>query len=54
MAKKEVKYTCTAEYTEGCDRRLTEALVDIYYNRLRGISGIGKEPEAEVKEETPA
>lgn len=30
-------YTCTAEYTEGCDKRLTEAMVDIYYNRLRGI-----------------
>lgn len=54
MAKKEVNYTCTAEYTEGCDRRLTEALVDIYYNRLKGIGGIGKEPEITQEEETPA
>lgn len=38
MAKKETQYTCTAEYTEGCDKRLTEALVDIYYNRKKGIS----------------
>lgn len=36
-AKKEKKYTCTAIYTEGCEQRLTEALVDVYYNRLCGI-----------------
>lgn len=37
-AKKEKKYTCTAVYTEGCGERLTEALVDVYYNRLDGIT----------------
>ncbi len=35
MAKQEKEYTCTAEYTEGCEQRLTEALVDIYYQRKR-------------------
>jgi hypothetical protein len=35
MAKQEKEYTCTVEYTEGCERRLTEALVDIYYQRKR-------------------
>ncbi len=29
--KREIK--CTAEYTEGCAQRLTDALVDIYYQR---------------------
>lgn len=37
-AKKEKKYTCTAIYTEGCEKRLTEALMDVYYNRLNGIT----------------
>ncbi|MDE5758700.1 MAG: hypothetical protein K2H85_08835 [Allobaculum sp.] len=38
MAKKREKnYTCTVTYTEGCEKRLTEALVDVYYNRLAGI-----------------
>ena len=37
-AKKEKKYTCTAVYTEGCGERLTKALVDVYYNRLQGIT----------------
>ena len=27
MAKKENTYTCTVEYTEGCEKRLTQALV---------------------------
>lgn len=35
MAKNEKEYTCTAEYTEGCEQRLTEALVGIYYQRKR-------------------
>ena len=39
MAKKREKnYTCTVTYTEGCEKRLTEALVDVYYNRLNGIT----------------
>lgn len=37
-AKKKKKYTCTVTYTEGCEKRLTEALVDVYYNRLNGIT----------------
>lgn len=37
-AKKKNKYTCTVTYTEGCEKRLTEALVDVYYNRLNGIT----------------
>lgn len=37
MAKKEKEYTCTVEYTEGFEKRLTEALMDIYYSRkLKG------------------
>lgn len=36
-SKEKPQYTCTAHYTEGCGQRVTEALVDIYYNRLRGI-----------------
>lgn len=51
MAKKESTYTCTAEFTEGCEKRLTEALVDIYYNRKRGI---GKEPDPEEEIQSPA
>lgn len=35
MAKNEKEYTCTVEYTEGCEQRLTEALVGIYYRRKR-------------------
>lgn len=37
MAREPATYTCSAEYTEGCSQRLTEALVDIYYNRKKGI-----------------
>lgn len=33
-ARKKREYTCTAIYTEGCEQRLTQALVDIYYNRI--------------------
>lgn len=51
MAKKDKKYTCTAVYTEGCGERLTEALVDVYYNRLYGISSPPEETK-ETKEET--
>ena len=51
MAKKENTYTCTVEYTEGCEKRLTQALVDIYYNRLHGI---GKQPETEEEVQSPA
>ena len=50
-AKKEKKYTCTAVYTEGCSERLTEALVDVYYNRLHGISSPPKDTK-DTKEVT--
>ena len=33
MAKNKEEYTCTATYSEDCSKRLTEALVDIYYSR---------------------
>lgn len=33
MARNKEEYTCTATYTEGCERRLTEALVELYYQR---------------------
>ena len=35
-AKKE--YKCTVTYTEGYEQRITEAWVELYYNRLRGIT----------------
>lgn len=50
MAKKEeTHYTCVAEFTEGCGQRLTDALVAVYYNRLKGI---GKEKETETEDQT--
>ena len=33
MAKQKKEIKCTADYTEGCAQRLTDALVDIYYQR---------------------
>lgn len=33
MAKQKKEIKCTAEYTEGCAQRLTDTLVDIYYQR---------------------
>lgn len=39
MAKRAKKeYTCTVTYTEGYEQRITEAFVELYYNRLRGIT----------------
>lgn len=36
MAKRnKEEITCTAIYTEGCGARLTEALVELYYNRKK-------------------
>ncbi len=35
---KKNEYTCTVEFTEGSEQRITEALVELYYNRLRGIT----------------
>lgn len=47
MAKRDVKITCTAIFTEGCEKRLTEALVDIYYSRKKHMSDTG---ESEILE----
>ena len=33
MSRIKEEYTCTAIYTEGCEKRLTEALVALYYQR---------------------
>lgn len=55
MAKGEkATYTCTAEYTEGCSQRLTEALVNIYYNRLKGIRGTPDLQEELQETQAPA
>lgn len=32
------EYTCTVVFTEGSEQRITEALVELYYNRQRGIT----------------
>lgn len=53
MARQPTKYTCTVEYTEGCSQRLTQALVDIYYNRLKGIRE-APDQSAEETQETQA
>ena len=38
MAKANDDFTCTVEFTEGSDKRITEAFVDLYYDRQRGIT----------------
>lgn len=38
MAKANDEFTCTVEFTEGSEQRITEAFVDLYYSRQRGIS----------------
>ena len=43
------EYICNVVYTEGCSKRLTDALADIYYKRKMGI---GKQEES--TEEKPA
>lgn len=45
MAKQEKEYTCTVEYTEGCEQRFTEALVNLYYQRKRDKELKGKEED---------
>jgi hypothetical protein len=35
MPKKETEYTCTAIFTEGWQERLTQAFVELYYDRLK-------------------
>ena len=43
---KKQEYTCTVILTDGWQKRLTDAFVDSYYQRLQGIG----EPEKEKKE----
>lgn len=38
MAKANDDFTCTVEFTEGSERRITEAFVDLYYDRQRGLT----------------
>ncbi len=46
MAKqKKYEYTCTIEYTEGWQQRVTDALVSLYYQRLRQGKGQPKDKE---------
>lgn len=33
------EYTCTVEFTEGSEQRITQAFVDLYYRRQRGLCG---------------
>lgn len=47
MAKKK-EYKCTVEFTEGWQERITQAFVDLYYQRLEGIHG-GKREEKKEK-----
>lgn len=44
--KKEKEFTCTVEVTEGFADRLTQGLVDIYYQRKRKAEIEGKKPGA--------
>lgn len=36
--KDKPQYTCSVQYTQECSQRLTNALVEVYYNRKKGIS----------------
>lgn len=45
MAKQE--YTCTVEFTEGWQKRVTDAFVSLYYQRVKQ----GKEELLEKKSE---
>lgn len=39
-------YTCTVEFTEGWEQRFTQALVDLYYQRLeRGAENLVNKEE---------
>lgn len=43
--KSDKEIVCVVTYTEGCSERLTEALLDIYYNRQRFGTGTENEDE---------
>ena len=38
MPRTSEEYTCTVVFTEGSDKRITEAFVDLYYDRQRGLT----------------
>lgn len=47
MAKrKEHEYKVTVTYTEGCEKRLVEALLDIYYSDPETVARLNKENAA--------
>lgn len=51
MARKEkVEYTCTVTYTEGWEKRVTEAFVDLYF-KLKEEGRLPK-PKLNKTEET--
>ena len=45
MAKANDDFTCTVEFTEGSEQRITEAFVDLYYNRQRGLTKTDSGPD---------
>ncbi|MCI8374959.1 MAG: hypothetical protein HFI29_05935 [Lachnospiraceae bacterium] len=48
---KKQEYTCTVTFTDGWQKRVTDAFVDLYYQRLQRIG----EPDKKKKEqEVPA
>lgn len=48
---KKQEYTCTVVFTEGWQKRVTEAFVDLYYQRLQGI---GQLEHKETKKQATA
>ena len=53
MARKKKEYYCTVQVTEGFADRLTEGLVDVYYNlKKEGLLPTKEEIEKYEKEKT--
>lgn len=52
MAKQ--KYTCTVEFTEGWQERVTNAFVALYYQRLALGKDMELKKESKKKDEAPA
>lgn len=49
--RKEKEYTCRVTYTEGCEKRLVEALLDIIYSEPETVARImQKKKEREIQE----
>jgi len=47
MPKKEIEYNCTVIFTEGWQERMTQAFVELYYDRLRRGEPVSKEEKEE-------